>query len=227
MNNRNLMIILETQNRIIKDTLINAWNSREDKIESIELQFADFDGVVFHLSNPTNKSTILLSIRMKGFHQLDGCKELLEKEYSGYICNPENGFDFSLEYDLLKIDDIGPVAEKASSLRRNCFAAPFYIAFDQQEKGTSSKLLKIDYRDEESIFIQAHADRVTVIFSVLFRDESDIILSKIFLQEFVDARRQPSLQITPQVLFSKEPPREVVGKTAQENVGYVTFGNLI
>lgn len=47
------------------------------------------------------------------------------------------------------------------------------------------------------------------------------------LQEFVDARRQPSIQNAPQVLYSnREPPleiRSVPGLSRGEDVGYVTF----
>jgi actin related protein 2/3 complex, subunit 2 len=45
-------------------------------------------------------------------------------------------------------------------------------------------------------------------------------------QEFVDARRQPSIQNAPQVLYSsKEPPLEIrhLNLQATEDIGYVTF----
>lgn len=46
-------------------------------------------------------------------------------------------------------------------------------------------------------------------------------------QEFVDARRQPSIQNAPQVLYSnREPPleiRSIPGLNRGEDVGYVTF----
>jgi actin related protein 2/3 complex subunit 2 len=87
--------------------------------------------------------------------------------------------------------------------------------------------MQINYRDEEAIYIQASADRVTVIFSTIFREETDRILGKIFLQEFVDARRQPSIQNAPQVLYSnRDPPLEIrhlSGLKVSEDIGYVTF----
>jgi len=47
------------------------------------------------------------------------------------------------------------------------------------------------------------------------------------VQEFVDARRQPSIQNAPQVLYSsKDPPleiRHVSGLRNSEDIGYVTF----
>lgn len=53
------------------------------------------------------------------------------------------------------------------------------------------------------------------------------MFGRVFLQEFVDARRQPSIQNAPQVLYSsREPPLEIRGVPGLEHgdhVGYVTF----
>lgn len=38
------------------------------------------------------------------------------------------------------------------------------------------------YRDDETIYVQASFDRVTVIFSTMFREETDRIFGKVFLQ---------------------------------------------
>jgi actin related protein 2/3 complex, subunit 2 len=71
--------------------------------------------------------------------------------------------------------------------KRNALAAPFERAFSSQketeEAGTgTSELMQIHYRDEEAIYIQASPDRVTVIFSTEFKDETDRIFGKVFLQ---------------------------------------------
>ena len=42
--------------------------------------------------------------------------------------------------------------------------------------------MQIHYRDEEAIYVQASPDRVTVIFSTVFREETDRIFGKVFLQ---------------------------------------------
>jgi actin related protein 2/3 complex subunit 2 len=72
--------------------------------------------------------------------------------------------------------------------------------------------------------VEAKKDRVTVIFSTVFRDDDDIVIGKIFMQEFKEGRRQ--YQQAPQVLFShKEPPMELQGTDARtgDNIGYITF----
>jgi actin related protein 2/3 complex, subunit 2 len=133
-----------------------------------------------------------------------------------------------------------------SLLKRNAMAAPFEQAFDEFEalkeeaaRYTSESapqgvreggaVRAIHYREEEAIFIKASHDRVTVIFSTIFRDETDRVFGKVFLQEFVDARRR-AIQNAPQVLFRNEPPLELQGTpgltSGKGEVGYVTFGML-
>ena len=88
---------------------------------------------------------------------------------------------------------------RVSLLKRNAMAAPFERAFDEfyklQEaasKFTSEsapegvreggEVMAIHYREEEAIYIKASHDRVTVIFSTIFREETDRIFGKVFLQ---------------------------------------------
>lgn len=73
-------------------------------------------------------------------------------------------------------------------LKRNALAAPFERAFKTQKEleggngNTNGELMQIHYRDEEAIYIQAASDRVTVFFSTVFREETDRIYGKLFLQ---------------------------------------------
>ena len=148
-----------------------------------------------------------------------------------------------MSYDAEAREDL---VRRVSLLKRNAMAAPFEKAFDdfahRQEvasKFTSEsapegvreggEVMAIHYRDEEAIYIKASHDRVTVIFSTIFREETDRVFGKVFLQEFVDARRR-AIQNAPQVLFRNEPPLELQGVRGLADgtngeVGYVTFGN--
>ena len=137
--------------------------------------------------------------------------------------------------------------QRVSLLKRNVMAAPFERAFDEYgrrheeaSKFTSEsapegvreggEVMAIHYREEEAIYIKASHDRVTVIFSTIFQEETDRIFGKVFLQEFVDARRR-AIQNAPQVLFRNEPPLELQGirglpNSGKGEIGYVTFGKF-
>lgn len=88
---------------------------------------------------------------------------------------------------------------RISLLKRNAMAAPFEQAFDEfqhlQEEASKytsesapqgvkegGEVRAIHYREEEAIYIKASHDRVTVIFSTVFREETDRIFGKVFLQ---------------------------------------------
>lgn len=88
---------------------------------------------------------------------------------------------------------------RISLLKRNAMAAPFEQAFDEfhqlQEEASKytsesapqgiaegGETRAIHYREEEAIYIKASHDRVTVIFSTVFREETDRVFGKVFLQ---------------------------------------------
>lgn len=175
---------------------------------------------------------------------------MLQREYGAYITETEPGYDFSLLIDLetLSADpaEREELIRRVSLLRRNTLAAPFEKAIATHHeladaaKATSpelapqqnqSEVMVIRYREEEAMFIQASHDRVTVIFSTVFREETDRIFGKVFLSEFVDARRR-AIQNAPQVLYRNDPPLEIRGLIEEsqggaavgtKEIGYVTF----
>jgi actin related protein 2/3 complex, subunit 2 len=125
-------------------------------------------------------------------------------------------------------DNYEEVAHKIGLLKRNCFASVFEKYFDFQEQGLEGeKRAVINYRNEETLYVEAKADRVTVVFSTIFKDDDDVVLGKVFMQELREGRR--ASHTAPQVLFShREPPMEIAGSDARvgDNIGYVTFGKI-
>ncbi|RHZ48129.1 actin-related protein 2/3 complex subunit 2 [Aspergillus thermomutatus] len=252
------MLLLDYQNVLIQNLLTERFSGYSCPLPasgtpvSIDQVVSDFDGVTFHLSTPESKTKILISIHVKCFKELVqyGAQEVLEREYGPYIVTPEPGYDFSVQIDLENL----PAEQEARDelimrlalLKRNAMAAPFERAFDEFAKLSEEasrytsesapqgvkeggELMAIHYREEEAIYIKASHDRVTVIFSTVFREETDRIFGKVFLQEFVDARRRVvTLQNAPQVLFRSDPPLELQGVPGLQTAGdgkmsYVTF----
>jgi len=225
------MILLDINNKIVEDTLtVKIKNAQAgNKAESINVVVADFDGVLFHISNPDgDKSKIRVSISLKFYKELQehGADELLKREYGDFLTATEEGYSISVIIDLENIpSNWEEVVKKIGLLKRNCFASVFEKYFEFQEQGEEGhKRAVIHYRDEETLYVEAKADRVTVVFSTVFRDEDDIILGKVFLQELREGRR--ASHTAPQVLFShREPPLELQSTDAKvgDNIGYITF----
>lgn len=242
------MLLLDYQNVLIQSVLTERFSGAPPV--SIDQTVSDFDGVIFHISTPESKSKILISVQVRCFDELVryGALQFLEKEYAPYVVAPENGYNFSVQVDLENLPPDKEVRDglirKMSLMKRNSMAAPFEHAFEEHNKlaEEASKFTSeeapqgireggdvkaIHYRDEEAIYIKASYDRVTVIFSTLFREETDRVFGKIFVQEFVDARRR-AIQNAPQVLFRTDIPLELQGvpgvnDNGKGEVGYVTF----
>lgn len=86
---------------------------------------------------------------------------------------------------VLVVKYLGAFINKIASLKTLAMAAPFERAFDEMLTGKASgngPFMAIHYREEESIYIRSSPDRITCIFSVLFKDETDKIFAKVFLQ---------------------------------------------
>jgi len=141
-----------------------------------------------------------------------GALDALKREYGTLLAaEAEPEYNISLEIDLEQIPaDPGMISiflswisgqvmvilERRDAFvmsialfKRNVLAAPFELAFRTQKEleasgGTQGELMQLHYRDEEAIYVQASADRVTVIFSTVFREETDRIFGKVFLQVY-------------------------------------------
>ncbi|GAB7363849.1 hypothetical protein MBLNU230_g4413t2 [Neophaeotheca triangularis] len=243
------MLLLDYQNVLIESLLKDRF-APDASPSSIDQIVSDFDNVTFHISTPNSKSQILVSIAVKCYPELlnYGAQAILEREYGSMIVEPEQGYNFSVQIDLENLpesqEERDEIIRKISLMKRNAMAAPFEQAFEEYtalheeaSKYTSEsapagvkeggEVRAIHYREEEAIYIKASHDRVTVIFSTVFREETDRIYGKVFLQEFVDARRR-AIQNAPQVLFRNDPPMELQGmkglNPSKGDVGYVTFG---
>ncbi|KFX88402.1 hypothetical protein O988_02903 [Pseudogymnoascus sp. VKM F-3808] len=242
------MLLLDYQNVYIQSVLTERFSGAPPA--SIDQTVSDFDGVTFHVSTPESKSKILVSLQIKCYAELVryGAEKILEREYGSYVVAPENGYDFSVQVDLDNLpEDQGErdaLIRSISLLKRNAVAAPFEQAFEEHHalheeasKFTSEEapqgvreggeVKAIHYREEEAIYIKASHDRVTVIFSTVFREETDRVFGKVFIQEFVDARRR-AIQNAPQVLYRTDPPLELQGVPGVKDsgtgeIGYVTF----
>uniref|UniRef100_A0A7N8X9B6 Arp2/3 complex 34 kDa subunit n=1 Tax=Mastacembelus armatus TaxID=205130 RepID=A0A7N8X9B6_9TELE len=225
------MILLEINNRIIEETLALKFDgaSNGTKPEAVDVTFADFDGVLYHISNPNgDKTKVMVSISLKFYKELQehGADELLKRVYGNFLVSPESGYNVSLLYDLDALPaNKDEVVHQAGILKRNCFASVFEKYFKFQEEGKEGeKRAVVHYRDDESMYLEAKKDRVTVVFSTVFKDDDDVIIGKVFMQEFKEGRR--ASHTAPQVLFShREPPLELKDTDAAvgDNIGYITF----
>jgi len=226
------MLLLEYHNKIIEDTLLEKFQITDGKFESVEAVIADFDGVLFHLFTDANSKNLLnISMSIKTWEELRkyGVDDIMKKNYSQYLTSAEQGYNFTLQIDCASPpQDRAAAAHSIALLKRNALAAPFYKVFSDIEGKKGGNMVELKYRDDESVFIKPETDRCIVIFSIQFKDPDDVVLAKVFLQEFADARK--TMSNAPSVTYSqKEPPLELKGVRnlrvgdAQGFVSFVLF----
>jgi len=195
------------------------------------MKCADFDGVTFHVySTQGKKNELNVSLSTKCWDVLSkyGAVDKLKSVYGKYACETESGYDFSIRVDLTALpasdDEKEKLARSISFMKRHAFAAPFDFVFNAVESGNIPKeILDLPYRGAERVFIKPEAkDRVTVVFAVQFKDADDVVIGKVFLQEF-----KKSIGGAPSVDFTtKDPPGElktVKNVARDDGFSYVTM----
>lgn len=238
------MILLEFGNRVLEEAIkVLSEGGRALKVEC-----ADFDGCSFQLQTTADKANVTVSLRWRCWPDLkaNGAVEFLNNYYSDMKSSPESGFDYTISLPVANCNAAN--ATKVSMLKTQAFAAPFEKIFAAVGSGGQAPPMTIiNYRDGEAIYLKPEGDRVIVIFSISFKpvddtDENgkvkldekgrpkqkasdDQVLAKVFLQEFVDARRK--MNNAPSVSYAqKEAPLElkgVKGVIEGDCQGFVSF----
>ena len=207
----------------------------EGKREACEIKFYDFDNVYFKIvveANTPNIVKILLITPDWAALSKYGAKKKLESLFPGMGTDPDAGFDYALEFDCDSLADPTETLENLCNLRMHVLGAPIDAAFDSIMNGSggNGEVQKIDYRSQGSMFVIPKSDRCLVILSIDFPDATDYSISKVFLQEFVEAQRVVRNATTPGVTFSKEPPSELASQglssNTEQTVGYILFSFL-
>lgn len=228
------MILLDPANRILEETVKAVVELEEGaKRDICDVRLYDFDDISYRVHNDKDAIDVLhVSMNVPCFHQFkeEGGQEALEKYYKDLYVEPETGYDVTLKVDLAAYSgDKGELTKKLSLLRCNVMGGLFehYLVALQQDKSSEMKPKKVDLRGDTTVYFVPKADRVVIVFAVDFADKVDKTVAKVFLQEFVDAKR--SLGRAPPCNWGADPPLELGEfgvKENQGNLGYISFAVL-
>lgn len=112
-------------------------------------------------------------------------------------------------------------------LRYELMSIPLRNAFGSAEKRVDGQQMTVPMRGKEAMYILPYSDRVMVTFSLDFEDPSDVVLGKVFLQEFYDIRQKHTVQNAPTVIFGKELPSEMakfIPDDVKAKLNFISFG---
>jgi len=227
------MILLDPVNRILAETIQGQLiRDAEEKREAIDVRLSDMDDVSYRVTiEKENKNLMKVQMSLPCYNQFKdlGGDAALKKHYGDMVCDPESGFDVALQVDCEKLPSgMKPeqVVEKIGLLKSNVLGGAFDYYLDNLLKGGKPHASKkFDLRSDTVIYFVPAADRVTIIYTVDFRERVDKAVARVFLQEFVDARR--TLGAAPPVAFSANPPLELkefgITEPQQGILGFVSF----
>lgn len=240
------MLYLQPHNLLIQKTLSEALEAqKQGELKVSDRVVTDFDYAIFHIFNDeSDRNKLYVSIRMKAWESIfrsgPNLIAYLQGKFDGLPGistkrSPETAYNYTLEIDIQQLTMEAIV--QVSLLKVYVMSYVFQLAFDEnsrlsdssEKSQNSSTLHVIQYRENENIFIKSSADRITIIFETVFQGDTDKVFGKVFLQEFVDARkRNRFIQSAPQVLFSRTAPLEIASalppsKAEEKSKRFITF----
>mmetsp|Transcript_19509 Transcript_19509/g.61085 ORF Transcript_19509/g.61085 Transcript_19509/m.61085 type:complete len:319 (+) Transcript_19509:656-1612(+) len=208
--------------------------------EAAELSVSDFDGSRWKLAcAPESLNIVTVHLDLGAWAALEqlGAREVLDTLYAGMTATPAPGYKVAVSVDCDACDDAAATVEKLILLKRHLLGAPFKAKFEALAAGAAAAgpVAVVPWRDSgEAVYVMAqndpaapqNYDRVCVVYSVDFPEETDRAMCRILLQQFAEQHR--AIAHAPPVVFSEasKPPLEIrnlVGDREAGFVGYVSF----
>lgn len=231
------MILLEPGNRILAETVASQLirENPDEKREAIDVRLCDFDDTSYRVVvDVKERDTLRVSIALPCYGAIKafGADAGVAKAYPKYV-QPEadTGYDVTLVVDMANLGGVKPekIVADLQLFKANLIGGVFEHFFANLMKAGSKPLDNFQFalRNDTNVYFIPTADRVTVIYSLDFKDRVDRAVARVFLQEFVDARR--TLGAAPPCAFGANPPPELKSFGVTEpagNLGYLTFSVL-
>jgi actin related protein 2/3 complex subunit 2 len=203
----------------------------------IDVRLCDFDDVMYRVvidAASLNQMKVSMSLPCWNSIKAVGGETTLKKIYGSMVANsPEASYDITLNINLDALpagETQATLTDKIAKFKSNIVGGAFDHHFQSLLDGkttASSQGTKFNLRPDTTVFFFPRADRVTVVYSLDFHDRVDAAIAKVFMQEFVDARRK--MGAAPPCTFGVNPPLEMKEFNVTEptgNLGFITFAVL-
>jgi len=147
------------------------------------------------------------------------------------VSDPIAGYDITLKCNIDDLKDAKAkegLVQSVSQLKHTVIGGVFHYYFNQLNDGKTPTHFSFNLRADTTVYFVPKADRVTVLFTVDFKEKVDRAVARVFMQEFVDARnKDKNLGGTPPVGFGVAPPLELAPFGITEPIkgilGFVSF----
>lgn len=224
------MILLEPGNRILEECVNSQINPEGKRADALDVRLCDFDDVTYRVQvDKDNLDEMKLSMNLPCYLTTEdmGGKIALEKYYKDFIAEPDTGYDITLKINLSSVTDKTKTVKDLSLIKSHITGGVFNYFFDKLIAGETPEKFKFDLRSDTTVYFLPRDDRVIVIFSVDFMENVDKVIAKVFLTEFVAARKK--IGRAPPCSWGVNPPNELAEFDITENegnLGYISFAIL-
>jgi len=228
------MILLERGNRILGETVsakINFEHTEDEKMEPIDVKLCDFDDVSYRvLIEPEARNILKVAMAMPWYRDIEklGGKEAFDKAYGALVTDPLNGFDVTVKVNLDELKEQkakDELVEKLSCMKANLLSGIFDHYFAALLAGKPlTDPFRFKLHHDAEVFLFPKADRVTVIFGLDFKEKADRAIAKVFMMEFVEAKK--NFGAAPPCQWSVAPPNELAHYKITDptgNLGFISF----
>lgn len=233
------MILLPLNNRILSETVaaqvIDPRLNAEGKRDAIDVKICDFDEVAYSIKiDEKTRETMTIAISCPSYGDIEdkGAKAALVGAFGDMVVDPPPNFDAAIMVtfaDLPEEKELLALVEKISMMKTIVLGGVFRMAFDNMNEGGSTEPFKFDLRKDTRISVHPGKSdkRCTLVFKIDFNNDVNRTIAKVFMQEFVDAKRK--VRGGPSFSWNANPPAELkdFNITTNENcLGYCSIGVL-
>jgi actin related protein 2/3 complex subunit 2 len=159
-----------------------------------------------------------------------GAGDCLASTYEGMVADEvEQGYNVTIKVnfnDFQTPEAKNSLVNKLEMLKSNVVGS----VFDKYMAGLEGKMdpFMFDMRPDTQVYFAPGNGRCSVIFGITFAEPVDMVLAKVFLQEFKDAKRSggKDLGAAPPVSFDVKPSRDLAPFGITEptgNLGFISF----
>nr|XP_043611123.1 actin-related protein 2/3 complex subunit 2B [Erigeron canadensis] len=237
------MACFERVSPAVKQILLQLY--RADKPLAVEHTLHEFGSLQYHIQSHASEahnayvsiSTPLLSTGSSILHGLpQHVMETVKKVGPGVIEivePPRSGYQLTLKLDFNKIPrkkDAVKIIEEISSVQAVILSSQLReilrdVNAQEISQGTY-KPIKLVYHPNEPFYVVKQPQKLTAVFPIRFKEDSDVVIAKAFFQELVDVGSSGVCPKAPPCYWSPIPPPELRGESMKDlstNGGFVSF----
>ncbi|CAI9268828.1 unnamed protein product [Lactuca saligna] len=237
------MAFFERASPALKHILLQLYSA--DKPFAVEHHLHEFGSLQYHIQSYASEphhaylsvSTPLLSTGSSILCELpSSTMETVTRICPGVVEivePPRTGYQLTLKLNFAKIPrkkDAAKIITEIASVHTVILSSQLRELLknvnDQEITQGTYKPIKLVYHQREPFYVVKQPEKLTAVFPIRIKEDSDVVIAKAFFQELVDVGSSGRFAKAPACYWSAIPPAELRGESMQDlstNGGFVSF----